>query len=415
MKFIISNIIRQLSFGLLLLTVQIGIAQDETKSKIIEPALIWDKEQLAKIATLPPNTWLKLKQLQVTGDLDWLSKDSEKRILGPIGRDYSNKLAWMPDRKRAIYFGGGHNSDPTNDVWEYDLGANTWVCLYGADENAQKKSAEWVKANLLIKDGALQTKRGGPVRLTHTFDSLNYDSNLKIAFMSENFRGAVFVDKAVIALGLGLTDEELVKQWKPGRYYLTFDPAVRKWNYITENVLGGQEACSLRYIADKKIWWSQSRQSVNYYDPLKKASNELSMKGAKGGYDCMTAYDQENQKIVVIHRPSKDQNIKTETNIYSLGADSWETIQNTASIGGSQATSYFDYDSIAKKCVLYTIDCKPNLWLFDVAIKEWTPIEAKGDTPAVGRFAGYYDPERDVIVHYNSKDIYVCRVKKISK
>ena len=61
--------------------------------------------------------------------------------------------------------------------------------------------------------------------------------------------------------------------------------------------------------------------------------------------------------------------------------------------------------------MLFTTRATPAFWTYDVVANEWAPIEAAGEAPAGGATVGYYDPERDVLVHYNSKDVYVCRVK----
>ena len=71
----------------------------------------------------------------------------------------------------------------------------------------------------------------------------------------------------------------------------------------------------------------------------------------------------------------------------------------------------FSLLNISDTNVLFTQELKPNLWLYDVKANEWTPIEPVGEQPPAGRLVGYYDPERDVLVHYNSKEVWVCRVK----
>ncbi|HOX05630.1 MAG TPA: hypothetical protein PK280_04435 [Planctomycetota bacterium] len=373
----------------------------------VEPELAPDKDLLASIAALPDNTWLKLPPLKVTGDLDWLGPKDSIRQVGPRGRDYSNKAAWMPDRKRAIFAGGGHNVHPLNDVWEYDLASNTWVCLYGADAPAQGKPPEWMKDNLVIRDGALQTKRGGPPRLSHTFDGWSYDSDRRVAFMPESLRGAVFVDSKTVAEALGA--EEFAK-WKPAPFFLTFDPYARKWGYVTENAPKCGRDPSARYIAHLKSWWVSSGGSMGLYDPEKKATRVLSTKGGGGGYGSSTAYDPDTRSVVVVVPPDKDG--KAVTWVYSINTETWKTAQPSAPTGGCSASGYFDYDTRAKRCVLYTTRPNPGFWVYDVAANEWTPVEIKGEPPAGGYVVGYYDPERDVLVHYNSKDVWVGRLKK---
>jgi hypothetical protein len=273
-----------------------ALAADAAAPAVVEPALLPDTNLLARVAALPPNTWLKLPPVKVIGDLDWVDKAGWKsmRERGPYGRDYSGKAAWMPDRKRAIFAGGGHNVLPLNDVWEYDLAANTWICLYGADTPAQGQKAEWMKDNLVLTNGVLQTKRGGPPRLSHTFDGWNYDPVRRVAFMPESLRGAVFVDAKVVAQGLGLTAAELEAQWKPAPFFLTFDPYARKWGYVTDNVPKCGRDPSARYLAHSKAWWVSSGGALGPYDPGTHVSKKLSLKDGRAGH--VTSTDRCRQK-----------------------------------------------------------------------------------------------------------------------
>lgn len=377
----------------------------------VEPVLAPNQELLAQIKALPDNTWLKLPPLKITGDLDWVVAMNWKSMSerGPYGRDFSCKAAWMPDRKRAIFAGGGHNNLPLNDVWEYDLASNTWVCLYGADTPAQGQKPEWVKENLVIRNGVLQTKRGGPPRLSHTFDGWNYDPERHIAFMPESLRGAVFVDAKTVAAGLGLSDAELASQWKPAPYFLTFDPYAKKWNYVTDAVPKCGRDPSARYIAHLKSWWVSSGGAMGLYDPETKSVKKLNIKDGGGGYGSSTACDPETRSLVVITPPGKEGTGVTW--IYSFDTDTWKVAQPKAPTGGCSASGYFDYDSTAKQFVLYTNRSKPSFWIYNAKANEWTAIECSGEQPASGAVIGYYDPARDVVVHYNSKDIWVCRLK----
>lgn len=392
----------------------VSAAESAAPAKV-EPELAPDTNLLARIAALPDNTWLKLPPVRVTGELDWVDAENWKsmRQVGPYGRDYSCKAAWMPDRKRAIYAGGGHNIRPYNDVWEYDLAANTWVCLYAADAPAQARKPDWMKENLVIKDGVLQTKRGGPPRLSHTFDGWNYDADRRVAFMPESLRGAVFVDVKTVAAGLGLSDGELAAQWKPAPFFLTFDPYGRRWGYVTANVPACGRDPSARHIAHLKSWWVSSGGAMGLYDPDTKTVRKLSTKGGGGGYASSTVYDPDTERVVVIVPPDKDGLAKTW--IYSVDSDAWSVAQTNAPAGGCSATGYFDYDSAAKCCVLYTTRPKPGFWTYGVVANEWVPLFFSGESPAGGYVIGYYDPERDVLVHYNSKDVWVCRIRKAGR
>jgi hypothetical protein len=98
-----------------------------------------------------------------------------------------------------------------------------------------------------------------------------------------------------------------------------------------------------------------------------------------------------------------------------VDTDTWKLVQPKAPTGGCSASGYFDYDAGAKTFILYTTRSKPNFWAYDARDNEWTPVETAGEQPAAGATVGYYDPARDVVVHYNSRDVYVCRLKRPGK
>lgn len=89
---------------------------------------------------------------------------------GPTGRDFTIKMAWMPDRKRAFFCGANHGSPHRlNDAWEYDLASNAWVLLYTPDYNDRGPITEYDKATLVLNDGWLRTRKGGPAHPGHTW------------------------------------------------------------------------------------------------------------------------------------------------------------------------------------------------------------------------------------------------------
>jgi hypothetical protein len=92
-----------------------------------------DKELLARIEDLPDHTWMKLPAIKTAGELKWPMANNDYRRRGPMVRDYCNRMVSAPERQRALYCGAGHNVHPFNDVWEYDLASNTWICLYAPD------------------------------------------------------------------------------------------------------------------------------------------------------------------------------------------------------------------------------------------------------------------------------------------
>ena len=83
---------------------------------------------------------------------------------------------------------------------------------------------------------------------------------------------------------------------------------------------------------------------------------------------------------------------------------------------GSEASAYFHYDTNARRFILYSVDLADRLWLFDPLDNQWINPKPRGDVPAFNYgLVGYYDPERNVLVHYNSMDVFVYRTRKTSR
>jgi len=400
----------------IVLTAQVFAADAAGPAKV-EPELAPDPALLAKIEALPDNTWLKLPPFKVTGELKWLSQRADERRRGPFGRDYSNHAVWAPERKRAIYLGGGHNVRPINDVWEYDLAANTWVCLRGADPRCGR-TAEWVRKNAMLKDGVLMTKTGAPVRLLHTWDQFAYDPVRRLALLvhstPRNFPAVPGIHRGTLAQGLGLTPDQLEKRLvKDGIYIWGFDAAKRTWTSIEfmvnwkgpGNTIGGrQEGGVLEYMPDKNTLWF-----CGYSGPLVRdaATGKWNIgKVRRRVYAPVAVYDSNTRQMVIV--------INDRTIVGSPDGTKWKVLTGQPAKGRDSSAGLV-YDPVAKRAVLYTNSTTPHLWLFDVASGKWIDPKPKGDIPAGGRMIVYYDEARNVTVYYNSRSIWVYRCKRAKK
>jgi len=332
--------------------------------------------------------------------------------LGPSLRGYSIQMAWAPERKRALYCGANHQAPHfLNDVWEYDLASNTWVCLASPDTHFNGSEA-WVKANVQVKDGVATTKRGGPIRPCHTWDGLCYDPERRRLLWLDPARGLIFGswDKVVAGLGADLKPEDA--KLKPAPWIFEFDPVARKWDNVWTGIPDAGEACVLEYLPDRKTFFLKGGTrpcGTQLYEPEKKAWKALSSKG-QPGYGSIGAYSPDHKLVVVVDAGS--------TAAYSLDTNEWKPVQPKVPIGGRDCTAVFCYDTQAKLFVLYSVqgerkaDC---LWLYDPAKNEWTDPKPKGDVPPAVGAGGYYDPERNVSVFYTHHDVYVYRCKRVAR
>lgn len=357
----------------------------------IGPDLEPDAALLKKIADLPDNTWMKLPPFKVTGELKWLSKRADEHKRGPFGRSYCNHAVWAPDRKRAIFLGGGHNVRNWNDVWEYDLAANTWVCLIGRDPRVK-----W---------------------FCHTWDMFAYDPERKLALFVHSLPRY----KAALPSSTTFSEEEHKKKLeKDGIYIWGFDPAKRKWTSIEYmanwkrpgNTIGGrQESGILEYMPDQKthIFFGWSGPLVR--DPKTgtwEKGGKWSKRGGNGRtYGHVGVYDPDTKKVVITGHK--------KTTLYDPRTFERKVVHETGPVT-NDASGHMVYDTAAKKVVLYSTKAKPPFWLYDVEKNEWTDPKPKSGLPSPGRQKViYYDEARNVTVFYNSSEVWVYRCKKAGK
>jgi hypothetical protein len=159
-----------------------GLAKGE-ETPAVEPVLPTDPAVLAAVDALGDNSACVLGDPTVRQELGDFAKGWHRmKEHGPGGRDYTIKMAWMPDRRRAFFCGANHGSPHRfNDAWEYDLAANTWVLLYVPDYNDRGAITDYDRQVLTLDNGWLRTRRGGPAHPAHTWWGLTYDPTIRAA------------------------------------------------------------------------------------------------------------------------------------------------------------------------------------------------------------------------------------------
>lgn len=380
-----------------------------------QPELQPDGDLLARITTMPDNSWLKLPPGKVTGDLAWLKGDPDYLRQGPRVRDYCNKMVWAPERKRALYCGAGHNIHPRNDVWEFDLAANTWVCLYGADilqTAPTTQTEEWARKTVVLRDGAIRTVRGAPVRPAHTWWGLCYDTDRRRLVFWDAHKGLIFTNRKAIAGAIGLEEKADILRGSgsgPGEAWVfTFYPETRQWGQVLTKAPKSYESSELEYLPGRKTLWLHS--GPTYVLDEQGAWKQTASAKAGPPSGALSAVDPETGIIVSV--------CGNRTWIYSLADDGWTLAVEDGPVSGIVPASTFCFDSRAKMFVLYTSmkDKSGNpparkLWLFDARTKKWTDPAPAGQTPQIGNVAGYYDAARNVTVIYGSSEtwLYRCR------
>src|ERR1019366_5951150 len=142
----------------------------------VKPALEAQPAVLEKLKNLKSNHAVLLGQAKVLGDFNDTARRYNLHKTGPLARDFTLKMVWAPERKRALFCGANHGvPHRLNDVWEFDLASLSWVMLYAPDLPRDYIGMGKDFSDVVFKDGVLLTKRGGPVVIAHTWWGLAYD------------------------------------------------------------------------------------------------------------------------------------------------------------------------------------------------------------------------------------------------
>ena len=142
----------------------------------IAPAAPAEPTPAAKLAALEPGHGAILGEAEVVGEFNAVAKHWRLHETGPRGRDFTIKMAWAPERKTALFCGANHGvPHRINDVWEFDLGAMRWTMLYAPDNSRSYTGLGKDHSDVVFKDGILQTERGGPAVIAHSWWGLTYD------------------------------------------------------------------------------------------------------------------------------------------------------------------------------------------------------------------------------------------------
>jgi len=389
-----------------------------------EPAGPAAPDHLAQVEALADNTVMWMPKFKTAGEgLDaWPTFKSS----GPGVRDFCNRIVYAPDRKTGLYCGGNHGSPHRfNDAWEYDLATNTWTLLFapdGGNHHVNIRKPGWLKENVVIKDGYVQTKKGGPVNPVHTWWGLTYDSDAKkMLWMNVvYFHGSGAADK--IAKATGKDPADLRAQLKPHSVLWMFDPEKKQWQcQVGEPPFpkGRCQGAMLEYVPKtKKTYWFANQWNESGLWEYDAAANKWTQLAANGikffyarkpklypGAEIVSAYDSRRHRIL----------IGWKTLLYELDLTKMTLtlIKEDESVRMWDSSSVFAYDSANDACLLLGRGKGAfTLSAFDCAKKTWTALTPEGAPYSGRRLAGYYDTARNAFVVYNGARVWVYRYKR---
>lgn len=371
----------------------------------IEPVLEPNPEVTAILEKLGDNQAAMLPAATIAGDFNEEARKFRLDQTGPRGRDFCQKAAWAPDRQRALFCGANHGvPHRLNDVWEYDLPANTWYLLYAPDPNQGRGNVEAYKAvqeerTLKVEgpDGTVeeatftQTKRGGPSILCHTYWQLSYDPQR---------RAMVW----------------LTTSW-PAWAYLPYE---RRWEPLMPAQPRPRRPASgsTKYIADMGgIVWHNAAQMRGFRlipSDGNVVRNLAPNDGQYSGNDipgaqAILSYDPQHRVLVALWG-KKTYHYAVDENRWSLILD--EPDDSEAAPRGHYGRAAFGYDPVGKVHLRYDVATPDSVWAYDVGKKAWARHRVEGPAGPTRNIIGYMDPARNVLVINDARDVWVYRYRK---
>lgn len=366
-----------------------------------EPRLEPKPAVLDRLAALKPNHAVRLGRADVVGEMNETARKYDLHKTGPRGRDFTLKMCWAPDRRRALFCGANHGvPHRLNDVWEFDLPSLSWVMLYAPDLPRGYTDLGKDTSDVEFKGGVLVTRRGGPAVIAHTWWGLTYDPKHRALMFMNTW--VTDRKKAVAALG-----------GDPGDLYTgpplwAFFPATRTWKAFRSPkpypvaVFGGM----LEYVPelDGSIWHANNWQMRGTWrhDFDNDTWTDLKANGGGKAFEQnapepeQVGYYDPKRTIIVAHRHHNTSHFDVEkrawTKVVRGDKDDGKTPY------GHDARSVFYHDPASGHGLLVQFQTNA-IWAYDPDTTTWTKLAPEGDPmPTGNKRLAYVDPAQNVVL-----------------
>jgi hypothetical protein len=368
-------------------------------------------EVVARIRGLEPNQAVLLGDANVVGNFNETARSHRLDKTGPRGRDFTLRMVWAADRKRALFCGANHGvPHRLNDVWEFDLAALTWVMLYAPDLPRDYAGLGPDYRDVVFRDGILYTQRGGPAVIAHTWWGLTYDPQRKMLL----FMNPWVTDKKKMVEMLGGNPAELY----PGPPMWGFSPEQGAWTMIKSEppyprpIFGGM----LEYVPglNRTLWhannwqlratWALNSETWSWENLHANPAGDFEQQAAQPeqvGY-----VDPKRKKLMVQrHKNTHHFDIENNTwaNVISRGPEAADVPY------GHDAHSPMVYDPGSGQGLLVEFKTN-NLWAYEPDTPRWTRLEPTGDPmPTGNKRLAYFDLAMKVFIVIEDTKVWAYR------
>jgi hypothetical protein len=400
--------------------------------------------KVAKVLnSLGENTGALLPEAGLAGEFNGLARKMKLDQKGPRARDFSVKMAWAPDRKRAFFCGSNHGvPHKINDVWEYDLAANTWVLAYGPTFDSRPGNPGFKPETVKEQDGVLRAQGGGPLLMGHLWWALEYDpvrrAMLKMhRSVSREKLNSLGSRKGAAKKGSKSGGGRNGSDTFSGALLWQYYPYERRWEVakVQGNRTSFNVPCSaLSYVPELggTVWWqTRTGKSGTLFPSKDKGQKDLEVRGGRDNFpqsDSVWAHDPVN-RLIVAHGSKKE---TKRTHHYDIAKNTWTKVISVPKGArdvphAHDANTLFGYDPVGKVCLIYApvtysrsakAEKSPHvMWSYSAVEKKWTKLPMKGAKPPAGKKGptGYFDPARNVFVLCLGRTVWVYRNKRAGK
>lgn len=369
-----------------------------------------DEAVLRRVAALAPNHGLRLGAARVSGEFNEVSRRFDLHRTGPRSRDFSKKMVWAPERRSALFVGANHGSPHRlNDVWEFSLAAMAWTMLYAPDNPRTYGGLGSDASDVVFRDGLLQTRRGGPAVIGHTWSGLTYDPRARRMLFMNTW--PIDVDPLVRQVGGDPADRYR------GPPLWSFDPAARTWAALKTTVPWPKAAVGALLqdvpelggaIWHLNNWQLQATWLLGAEQGWKKLSDPKITPGFERnapGRELVGYHDPKRQLVVAQWRKGSYH--------FDTRSRQWTcTIRPDTSAevpDGYDASTVFYGDGITGRGLLLDFRTR-ELWAYDPDRPHWDRLSPAGDAmPAGTRMLACFDHALGVIAVLNDAEVWVYR------
>jgi hypothetical protein len=379
------------------------------------PVLRPNPEVAAVLASLEGGQATYLPPADVRGNFNEEARRHGLHESGPRGRNFCVKAVWAPDRQRAL-FAGANAGVPhrLNDVWEYDLAANTWYLLYPPDPSMLRGNEEAFEAvreprRHTIVDNAgssetvtlIHTNRGGPGEVSHTWWGLVYDPVRRVMMWN------------IIYANRGGTYE--------GPPVWAFDPHAREWTPVLfphprptrTGLMAFEHIPELGGVVWYNATWSGPGMWLHPSDEYRLVDlapndgvNPRRCPDCPGHRAVMT-YDADARVLIAVSG-TRTYHYDVEKNRWSLVVDAPDGSDDVPY--GHFARVVFGYEPAAGAALLYSRETPDSVWVYHTNRRQWKRQSVTGpEGPTHSQIIGYVDPARNVLVVNDRRDVWVYR------